>query len=173
MKLYSIKPGFKKARTAANLTQQQLADKLNVSLKTVMNWEQGIVTPSLETTIQIADLLHCDIDFLTGRIQAKDHDTQFIMDRTGLSEEAIDILSRQRETSVPSTLSRIICHRLFVILIRSFEKLITRPDPSEFKKAVIDHIVNNAPYTDSPEDIEARNRFEIYRTLSNIADDLK
>ena len=96
MKLYSIKPGLKKARKAANLTQQQLADSLTptVSLKTVMNWEQGIVCPDLETIIQIADLLHCDIDFLTGRIQCQTHDLQFIHDVTGLSESAIMKLSR-------------------------------------------------------------------------------
>lgn len=113
MKLYSIKPGFKKARTAANLTQQQLADKLNVSLKTVMNWEQGIVTPSLETTIQIADLLHCDIDFLTGRIQCSNHDIQFIHDETGLSETTIAMMKEWNESDDrrrywPEYISRII-----------------------------------------------------------------
>lgn len=113
MKLYSIKPGFKKARTAANLTQQQLADKLNVSLKTVMNWEQGIVTPSLETTIQIADLLHCDIDFLTGRIKCSTHDAQFIHEYTGLSESTVDLLHEWKESDDrrhhwPEYISRII-----------------------------------------------------------------
>lgn len=93
MKLYSIKPGFKTARLAAHLTQQELADKLNVNLKTVMNWEQGLVTPSLETTMQLADLLHCDIDFLTGRIKCTTHDLQYIHDLTGLSESAIATIS--------------------------------------------------------------------------------
>ena len=88
-KLYSLKPGLKKARKAANLTQQQLADKMDVTLKTVMNWEQGLVNPPLETVIQLADMLYCDIDFLVGRIECRDHDVQFIHDQTGLSEKSI------------------------------------------------------------------------------------
>lgn len=115
MKLYSIRPGFKDARIKAKLTQQQVADSLvpPVSLKTVMNWEQGIVAPSLETVIKIADLLHCDIDFLTGRINAKTHDIQFIQDKTGLSEETITLLmqwknSDDRSRFWPGMISNII-----------------------------------------------------------------
>ena len=90
-KLYSLRPGLKKARKKANLTQQQLADQFNVSLKTVMNWEQGLVNPDLEDVIKLADLLHADIDFLTGRIDCQTHDLQFVHDLTGLSEDAITI----------------------------------------------------------------------------------
>lgn len=130
MKLYSsksesekasIKPGLKKARKAANLTQQQLADALDVSLKTVMNWEQGIVSPSLETTMKIADILHCDIDFLTGRIQCSTHDTQFIHDQTGLSEKAIAKLQAEyrtnRATGRSDTISHLVEHPLFTYLV--------------------------------------------------------
>lgn len=91
-KLYSLRPGLKKARKAAHLTQQQLADQFNVSLKTVMNWEQGLANPDLEDVIKLADLLHTDIDFLTGRIDCQTHDLQYVHDLTGLSEDAITIL---------------------------------------------------------------------------------
>lgn len=181
MKLYSIKPGFKKARTAAHLTQQQFADQFlekyqhHVSLKTVMNWEQGLVTPPLETICRIADLLHCDIDFLTGRIECSTHDVQFIHDRTGLSESAIKKLNTLKDTQpyAAGILSQIIDHRLFSVMIRSFKRLITPIQPIQFINAVVDHLANDAPYTDSPDDLKARDQFEVYRTLSNIADDLR
>ena len=92
MKLYSLKEGLKRARKEAGLTQEQLKEKLNVHIKTVMNWEQGIAEPSLETLMELTELYHCDLDYLTGRLDQKTHDLQFIHDQTGLSEKAIEKL---------------------------------------------------------------------------------
>lgn len=174
MKLYSIRPGFKAARTTAHLTQQQVADQLNVSLKTVMNWEQGIVTPSLETTMQIADLLRCDMDFLTGRIQCSTHDIQFIHDQTGLSENAIKKLQDQRQLpyNTADTLSRLIDHRLFVKLMQTIRKLIFGAQKT-FTEAYMDYLSGKGPYVDNPDDITDQAHFEIYRLIANMTDDLK
>lgn len=89
MKLYSLKEGLKRARKEAGLTQAQLAEKMEVHIKTVMNWEQGIAEPPLGTLMDLTDLYHCDLDYLTGRLDQKTHDLQFIHDQTGLSEKAI------------------------------------------------------------------------------------
>ena len=43
MKLYSLKEGLKRARKEAGLTQADLAEKMGVHIKTVMNWEQGTI----------------------------------------------------------------------------------------------------------------------------------
>ena len=94
MKLYTLKPGFKLARKKAGFKQEELAKKLDVHTKTIMNWEQGIANPPLETVIKIADLLRCDIDFLCGRIECKNHDHQYIRDEIGLSERSIEILHK-------------------------------------------------------------------------------
>lgn len=93
MLLYSLKPNLKIARKKMGLTQQDLADAMEVSLKTVMNWEQGRVTPrDLETITHLADLLHCDVDYLIGRIECTTHDLQSIHKMTGLSEGALSKL---------------------------------------------------------------------------------
>ena len=92
MKLYSLKDGLKRARKGAGLTQAELAEKMDVHIKTVMNWEQGIAEPSLETLMELTELYHCDLDYLTGRIDCRTHDLQFIHDQTGLSEKAIEKL---------------------------------------------------------------------------------
>lgn len=92
--LYSLKEGLKRARKEAGLTQAQLADKYGVHIKTVMNWEQGIAEPSLGTLMDLTELYHCDLDYLTGRLDQKTHDLQFIHDQTGLSEKAIEKLQR-------------------------------------------------------------------------------
>ena len=92
MKLYSLKEGLKRARKEAGLTQADLAEKMGVHIKTVMNWEQGIAEPPLGTLMELTELYHCDLDYLTGRLDQKTHDLQFIHDQTGLSEKAIEKL---------------------------------------------------------------------------------
>ena len=92
MKLYSLKEGLKRARKEAGLTQADLAEKMGVHIKTVMNWEQGIAEPPLGTLMELTELYHCDLDYLTGRLDQKTHDLQFIHDQTGLSENAIEKL---------------------------------------------------------------------------------
>jgi len=92
MKLYSLKEGLKRARKESGLTQAELADRMNVHIKTVMNWEQGIAEPPLGTLMDLTELYHCDLDYLTGRLDQKTHDLQFIHDQTGLSEKAIEKL---------------------------------------------------------------------------------
>ena len=171
-KLHSIKPGLKKARKAANMTQQQLADSFGYSLKTVQNWEQGLVTPDLEDVIKLADLLSCDIDALTGRIDCPTHELQFIHDVTGLSVDAINKLTTVKDSAAPRLLSGIITDRRFMMLISEIYKL-TTPATGEFTKAVIAHIVNDAPYVDSPDDVRAARQFSMTRILTNIVDDLQ
>lgn len=97
---YNIAEGLKRARRQYNegkskelrITQEKLAERLGVSSKTVMNWEQGQAEPSLSTLMDLADIYHCDLDYLTGRIDCKTHDLQFIHNQTGLSEKAIEKL---------------------------------------------------------------------------------
>ena len=81
MILYSLKEGLKRARKTAGLTQEELAKKIGVSTKTIMNWEQKVkanTLPTLGTLLQLAELYDCDLDYLTGRIECKTHDLQFI-----------------------------------------------------------------------------------------------
>ena len=88
--LYSLRNGFKKARKRKGHTQQQVADIMGVTLKTVMNWEQGVSNPDLETTMKLAELFDCDLDSLAGKIQERTHDIKTACELTGLSEAAIE-----------------------------------------------------------------------------------
>ncbi|MBQ9486118.1 MAG: helix-turn-helix transcriptional regulator [Clostridia bacterium] len=49
------------------ITQEQLAKKLNISLKTVSHWETGYTEPSITQLIAIADLYSVSLDDLVGR----------------------------------------------------------------------------------------------------------
>lgn len=117
MELYSkacnLKKGLKRARKRAGYTQVELAKMLNVSIKTIMNWEQGIATPAVDTLIGLCDLYECDLDYLMGKIDCRTHDVQEIHEYTGLSEQAIETLhewgnSFDQKKYWPSVLSMMI-----------------------------------------------------------------
>lgn len=55
---------IKSRRINKNLTQQELADLLNVSRSTVSNWETNRNYPDLETLVKISDLLDISLDIL-------------------------------------------------------------------------------------------------------------
>ncbi len=126
MKLYSLRNGLGKARKRKGLKQTDLAEKMNVTLKTVMNWEQGIVNPDLETMMKLSELLECDLDYLTGRLKESTHDIQFVSEFTGLSEEAINKISDpQIGNPFGKTLSRMVESERFENFITTYKIFLT------------------------------------------------
>ncbi len=55
---------IKKLRTEANLTQKDLAEKLNVSFQTISKYENDTNEPDLQTIKKLAQLFNCSIDYL-------------------------------------------------------------------------------------------------------------
>lgn len=55
---------LRKKRKEHHFTQEQLAEKLLVSPKTVSNWETGKTFPDIESLIRIAKLYHLSLDNL-------------------------------------------------------------------------------------------------------------
>lgn len=53
-----------KLRKRANLTQEQLAEKYDVSRQAVAKWENGESIPDIYKIIQIAELFNVSLDFL-------------------------------------------------------------------------------------------------------------
>ena len=53
-------------RERKEITQKDLAEKLNVTPQAVSRWENGISMPDVDVLPRIADLLHITIDGLLG-----------------------------------------------------------------------------------------------------------
>ena len=51
-------------RKRKNMTQEQLADQLEVSRQTVSKWEAGASYPEMEKILQLCDLFSCSMDTL-------------------------------------------------------------------------------------------------------------
>ena len=58
---------FNALRVESNLTRAQLAEKLNVSVRLISYWENGLRECSFDMLIKIAELFSVSVDFLLGR----------------------------------------------------------------------------------------------------------
>lgn len=56
-------------RRRLGLTQEQLAETLDVTNKTISRWERGINLPDYDQVLKVCELFHVDIeDFLKGNL---------------------------------------------------------------------------------------------------------
>ena len=62
-----LKDSLKTMRVERGITQENLAKKLNISLKTISHWETGYTEPSITQLIAIADIYSVSLDELVGR----------------------------------------------------------------------------------------------------------
>ena len=54
-------------REELNMTQQELADKLDGAKSTVAMYEKGDRKPSMEVLIKLSEIFKCSIDYLLGK----------------------------------------------------------------------------------------------------------
>jgi len=55
---------LKEMRKAKNLSQEELAEKLNISRQAVSRWEANQGYPEVEMLLNLADILDCSLDYL-------------------------------------------------------------------------------------------------------------
>ena len=58
---------LRSTRMKCGLTQQKMADLLNISLNAYQKYEQAERSPSLECLVSIADILDVSVDYLLCR----------------------------------------------------------------------------------------------------------
>ena len=58
-------------RQEHNLTQRQLAERLNVAHNTVSQYENGLNYPSLQSVLQLARMFNVTTDYLLGATEWK------------------------------------------------------------------------------------------------------
>ena len=68
----TIGKNIMRLRRIANMTQMELAEKLNYSDKSVSKWEQGNGVPDVRILVQIADLFQVTVDDLVREHKEKE-----------------------------------------------------------------------------------------------------
>ena len=58
---------LREERMKAKLTQQEMANQLNISRGAYAQYENDMTQPSIETLVKIANILKTSTDYLTGR----------------------------------------------------------------------------------------------------------
>lgn len=116
---------IKEARKKANMTQNELAQKMGIPFQSISQWERDLRKPKYETLARIATALGCNISDLTGALftegdtfwdghlkvtdvdlrDSGDCEVGFKFDTTGLSLEQLKsslelIFKMQDETGV-------------------------------------------------------------------------
>lgn len=51
-------------RKMTNMTQEELAEKMNVSRQTVSKWELGAILPEIEKLVELCEMFNCTVDQL-------------------------------------------------------------------------------------------------------------
>ncbi len=79
-------------RTAKNLSQDELAEKLYISRQAVSKWENGEATPDIDKLVQLAEIFGVSLDYL---VLGKEPEKEIVVEQRGkmngwefLSEES-------------------------------------------------------------------------------------
>ena len=83
-----FKDRIKELRTMMDLSQDDLARKLDVTKQTVSQYERGIRRPDMDSAIALADIFNVSIDYLYG-----------VEDRTPLllAQDELQLIDKYRQ----------------------------------------------------------------------------
>ena len=95
---------LKQARQRANLTQEQVGQRLGVLQQQVGKWENGVSAPGSETLARLAQLLGCTTDWLLELVDAPDDH----LHSTDLSEEERELITLFRRGALPNLIQRLV-----------------------------------------------------------------
>lgn len=85
---------LKKLRLAKGLSQQALADCLELSQQTIYKYENGITEPNIDMLKVIADFFDVSIDYLTGNSSCM-HKIEVVQE-TALNGDELSLIRKYR-----------------------------------------------------------------------------
>lgn len=81
-----ISEKIKELRELSQISQSQLAKKLDVTRSSVNAWENGLSTPTTQYIVDMAKLFHVSADYILGM------ETEHMVSLRGYSEEEIKLV---------------------------------------------------------------------------------
>lgn len=79
-------------RIAANLTQEQVAERLSIGNEAVSRMERGVVIPTVARLFELADIFECDAADLLTEASSRSSDQASHLDRLLSRVSAVDRL---------------------------------------------------------------------------------
>lgn len=81
---------IKNFRKSNKITQQELADKLEISRSTLSYYELGKIDPNIYTLIKLSDIMNCTLDYLVSDK----------IDRTDTNDFNIDLINTNKSLNL-------------------------------------------------------------------------
>lgn len=91
---------LKELRVKMGLSQQALADKLNVSQQSICKYENDTIEPNIDMLKTMADLFNVSVDYLIG-YSSYTHKVEEVFD-TDLNVDELSVLQKYRALSPSS-----------------------------------------------------------------------
>lgn len=95
---------IKLLREEFNMTQQDLADKLNGAKSTVAMYEKEDRKPSLEVLMKLSEIFDCSIDYILGKTDIRNSGQQIdeVLNEAmiGMSKEEYEKLSETQKKQI-------------------------------------------------------------------------
>ena len=101
-----FKDNLRNRRRAANMSQKELGDKLNVVQGTIASWEKGRNEPSIAMLIQLADIFDCTLDELVGHTEISqdiDESVSLLYEFRQLTAEERQLIAKMIATAKEKT----------------------------------------------------------------------
>jgi len=98
---------LKELRTIRKLTQNRLAELLNVKPRVYSRWETGDAVPHFDTIVRLADILGVTLDEMAGRSDAP---PQFVIRNPELNRlyKKVDLLSDEDQSALVVVLDSLV-----------------------------------------------------------------
>lgn len=172
-----------KERKEAGLSQGKFAESLHLSQdsrQTIAKWENGKVLPALEYLLSMCDLFNCELGYLLCEYDCKTKTATDIHTKTGLSEEAINVLINLNKLDINEvliTLSKIVTHDKFLKLLSTIHTHIWDFNKNHFQ-ADTDSVnaiavCMNCRSSEVKEYMETSSMSVIQTTIAHIVSDIK
>lgn len=93
--LYSMGQRIRKARKAAGLTQEKLAERIDVSHQYISDFERGLVGVAVPTVIKLSNALNVSTDYiLLGENESEDLTEELVGRLSLLSHDEFDLVEK-------------------------------------------------------------------------------
>lgn len=92
----AIHERLREMRERTGMTQKAFAQSLHMEQSKYNKWENGKNAPDYEALCQLADSLEVTTDYLLGRTDTPKADQVDIVETTGLTADAVELLSRMQ-----------------------------------------------------------------------------
>lgn len=103
----SIGDRIKKARKSVPMTQEQLAEKLEVSYQVVSQYERNLRNPKIDTLQKIASALDCDINWLRNGRTLEQRDMELREHVTQRLSDSKEVYTGSRSSGIAAKISQL------------------------------------------------------------------